>query len=175
MKGFKGVKAYQDFCRKDVMEKGYILLNPKTGHKSYIYNFEELKKIKEKFSPEFWDYYRKMKVEAPDCDTVQQVRQYFKKKSDAEKHSINYRIQGTGALCFKLASIYLYEYLKNNNLLFIVKYTIPAHDEINIEAPEEMADKMATILVQCMEQAGAYFCDKVKLGADVNIGEYWIH
>ena len=55
MNGFKGVKAYQDFCRKDVMDKGYILLNPITKHKAYIYDYKDLKRIQDKFKdPEFW-------------------------------------------------------------------------------------------------------------------------
>lgn len=175
MRGFKGVKAYQDFCRRDVMQKGFILLNPKTGHKAYIYDYDELMKIKAKFTPDFWEYYRKMKQEAPDCDTVQDVRKFFKRKSASEKQSINYRIQATGALCFKLASIYLYKFLLDNDLLFKVKYCIPVHDEINLECPAEIAEPMANILVQCMEAAGAFFCEKVKLGADVVVDDFWVH
>ena len=92
MSGFKGVKKYQDFCRKDVMKKGFILLNPLTGHKAFIYDFEELKRIKEKFKePGFWEYYREMKREAPECETIQMVKKYFKRKSASEKQSINYR------------------------------------------------------------------------------------
>ena len=92
MKGFSGIKKYQDFCRKDVMEKGYILLNPLSRHKSYIYDFSELQKIKKRFTKEFWEYYREMKISNPSCDTVQQVKRFFKKKSEAEKQSINYSI-----------------------------------------------------------------------------------
>lgn len=96
MNGFKGVKTYQDFCRKDVMEKGYILLNPITKHKAYIYDFEDLKRIQDKFQdPGFWEYYREMKKSAPGCSTVQDVKRYFKRKSASEKQSINYRIKVT--------------------------------------------------------------------------------
>ena len=42
------------------------------------------------------------------------------------KQSVNYPIQGAGALCFKLASIKLFNWLKENNLLFKVKYCVPA-------------------------------------------------
>ena len=47
MNGLKGVQKYQQFCRKDVMDKGYILLNPLTGHKAYIYDYKRLMEIKE--------------------------------------------------------------------------------------------------------------------------------
>lgn len=182
MNGFKGVKAYQDYCRKDVMQKGYILLNPITGHKSYIYDFYNLRKTQEKFNnPEFWQYYREMKAIAPECETVQEVRRYFKRKSASEKQSINYRIQGTGALCFKLASIYFFNYLLKENLLFKVKYCIPVHDEINAEAPEKIAEDIAKKLRICMVKAGEIFCTKCHLDADISrledgtLPTYWIH
>ena len=93
MNGFPGVKRYQDFCRRDVMEKGYILLSPVTKHKAYIYDFEELKKIQDKFKEDgFWEYYNKLKKEYPSSETVQDVKRYFKRKSASEKQAINYRI-----------------------------------------------------------------------------------
>lgn len=91
MSGFSGLKRYQDFRRKDWFEKGYILLSPITGHKAYIFDYDDLLKDKERMSEKgFWDYYREMKEEAPSCDTVQMVKHFFKRKSASEKQSINY-------------------------------------------------------------------------------------
>ena len=91
MKGFKGLQAYQKFRRKDWFDKGYILLNPLTGHKAFIYDYQDLLEDKKRMSQDgFWDYYRQMKVEAPSCDTVQMVKHFFKRKSASEKQSINY-------------------------------------------------------------------------------------
>ena len=78
-------------------------------------------------------------------------------------------------MCFKLASIKLFNYLKRNQLLNIVKYCIPVHDEINLECPEELSDEISKILVQCMVEGGKPFCSRVYLGADVEIGKHWIH
>ena len=182
MSGFKGVKKYQDFCRKDVMEKGFILLNPLTGHKAFIYDFEELKRIKEKFKePGFWEYYKEMKREAPECETVQMVKKYFKRKSASEKQSINYRIQGTGSMCLRVSLINFFKYLRDNNLLFKVLITVIPYDEINCEAPKEIANQIAKVLYNCMVKAGAYFCTRCKLDADISMLEdgslptYWIH
>ena len=182
MSGFKGVKKYQDFCRKDVMEKGFILLNPLTGHKAFIYDFEELKRIKEKFKePGFWEYYKEMKKESPECETVQMVKKYFKRKSASEKQSINYRIQGTGSMCLRVSLINFFKYLRDNNLLFKVLITVIPYDEINCEAPKEIADQIAKVLYNCMVKAGAYFCTRCKLDADISrledgsLPTYWIH
>lgn len=176
MSGFAGLKRYQDFRRVDVMRKGYILLSPITGHKAYIYDYDELKRQMEKQEdPEFWEYYREMKRDAPECDTVQAVRRLARRKAESEKQSINYPIQAAGALTFKLASIKLFNWLRKNNLLFTVKYCIPVHDEINLEAPEEISKEVADILVKCMVSAGKPFCTRAHLGADVEVGDFWIH
>lgn len=182
MAGFKGVKKYQDFCRKDVMQKGYILLNPLTGHKAYIYDFDELNKIKESFKePRFWEYYREMKEDAPSCGTVQKVKKFFKRKSAAEKQSINYRIQGTGSMCLRVSLVNFFEYLRKHNLLFKVLITVIPYDEINVEAPKEIAENIANVLYNCMVKAGAFFCTKCKLDADISrlkdgtLPTFWIH
>lgn len=176
MSGFAGLKRYQDFRRIDAMRKGYILLSPITGHKAYIYDYDELKMQMEKQDdPDFWAYYREMKQENPECDTVQGVRRLARRKAESEKQSINYPIQAAGALCFKLASIKLFNWLLKNGLLFKVKYCIPVHDEINLEAPDEISEEVADILVKCMVSAGKPFCTRAHLGADVEIGDHWIH
>lgn len=176
MSGFAGLKRYQDFRRIDVMRKGYILLSKITGHKAYIYDYDELKRQMEKQDdPDFWAYYREMKQENPECDTVQGVRRLARRRAESEKQSINYPIQAAGALCFKLASIKLFNWLLKNGLLFKVKYCIPVHDEINLEAPDEISEEVADILVKCMVSAGKPFCTRAHLGADVEIGDHWIH
>jgi DNA polymerase I-like protein with 3'-5' exonuclease and polymerase domains len=182
MKGFPGIARYQEYCRKEVMKKGYILLNPITRHKAYIYDWNELSQIQEDMKDQgFWEEYREAKSDGSDPELVYKVRHYFRRKAASEKQSINYRIQNRGAMAFKLASIKLFNYLKSHNLLFIVKYCIPAHDEINIEAPEAIADEMAKVLLNCMVEGGKPFCSKVYLGADLSLDKdgklpnYWIH
>jgi DNA polymerase I-like protein with 3'-5' exonuclease and polymerase domains len=107
MNGFAGMCAYQEFRRQDVMQKGYILLN-KLGHRAHIYDFDS------------WEYLRS---ENPSV--------YRRRVAESQKQSINYPIQSCGAVMFKLASILFFKYLKEHNLLKIVKYCIPAHDNSN--------------------------------------------
>lgn len=182
MSGFKGLKAYQDFRRRDWWNKGYILLNPMTGHKAFIYDYAELRQDRASFDgPGFWDYYREMKQEAPSCDTVQKVRHFFKRKSASEKQSINYPIQATGSMCLRFSLIYFFEYLRKNNLFNKVKICVTPYDEINCEAPEAIAEDVAAALYNCMIKAGAVFCTKCKLDADVSRNEdgslpnHWVH
>ena len=182
MKGFTGLKRYQDFRRRDWWDKGYILLSPLTGHKAYIYDYEDLKKIQERFKePGFWEYYREMKVSAPECETVQMVKKFFKRKSASEKQSINYPIQAAGSMCLRVSMINFFEWLRQEDLLFTVLICVAPYDEINVEAPEEIAEEIADKLYYYMVKAGSYFCTKCKLDADVsrdsdgNLPTYWIH
>ena len=182
MSGFKGLKAYQDFRRKDWFEKGYILLSTVTGHKAYIYDWEELKKYKEKMSESgFWDTYRVLKTERPNAKEVQLVKYFFKRKSANEKKSINYPIQASGSLCLRLSLIYFWNYIRKNNLFNKVKICVTPYDEINCEAPESIAKEVADTLYKCMVKAGSFFCTRCKLDADIsmlNDGDlptYWIH
>lgn len=182
MKGFNGLKRYIEFRKKDWFSKGYIDLNPKVGYKAYIYDWDYLKKLQMKFKePGFWDYYREMKVDSPMCDTVHMVKEFFKRRSDSDRQSVNYPIQHTGALCYKVSMVNFFEYLRHNDLLFKVLITVTPYDEINCEAPEEIAEEMAKILHEIMVNAGAYFVHRVKLEADVSrledgsLPTYWVH
>ena len=50
-----------------------------------------------------------------------------------------------------------------------------------IEAPEDIAEEVASKLYDCMVKAGAYFCTRCKLDADISklddgtLPTYWIH
>lgn len=182
MSGFSGLAKYQKFRRKDWWDKGYILLNPKTGHKAFIYDYNALKKEYDSFQEKgFWEYYNDLKKSNPSSYTVQKVKNFFKRKSASEKQSINYPIQFAGAACYKVSMINFFKYIKENNLLNVVKICVTPYDEINCEAPKEIAEEVASKLYQCMVQAGSYFCTRCKLDADIsrlpngNLPTYWIH
>ena len=89
-KGFKGVAAYQAYQRKIVMQLGYINTCPEVGYRAYIYDYDKLKSTQDKFSKDFWDTYRRLKVTDPTNPIVEEVRHYFKRKSASERQSINY-------------------------------------------------------------------------------------
>lgn len=181
MKGFPGLAAYQKHRRADVMIKGYILLNPISGHKNFVYDYDSLMLTKSKFNSSTNEKYKRLKNTEPDNPLVREFKNYYKRKADLEKTSINYPIQATGALCFKLFSIFFYNWIVVTGNLYKVKYCIPAHDEGNVEAPSDIAEETTDKLVECMEKAGSVFCTEVKMGADVSrldngeLPNYWIH
>ena len=180
-KGFKGVAAYQAYQRKIVMQLGYINTCPEVGYRTYIYDYDKLKATQDKFGKDFWDTYRRLKVTDPTNPIVEEVRHYFKRKSTSERQSINYPIQSRGSAIFKICAVNLFNWVVKNGLFGKVKFCIPAHDEFNIEAPEEIAEEVANKLHECMVKAGKFICRIVPLDAEVSrlkdgtLPTYWIH
>lgn len=84
-------------------------------------------------------------------------------------------------MCLRVSLINFFEYLRRNNLLFKVLITVTPYDEINCEAPEEIAEDIANKLYECMVKAGSYFCTRCKLDADISrlkdgsLPTFWIH
>lgn len=184
MKGFPGVKAYQDYCRANVVQKGYILLNPVTKHKVFCKDWELFNEISNEMQndPSYWAVYNQAKKDKEwDSDIIREVRFYNRTKSEMCKHAIDYKIQGRGSMCFKLASIYFFNWIMRNNLFNVVKLCIPVHDETNAECPTEIADKVSVVLRKCMEKGAEPFCTKLHLSADIAINEdgtfpkHWVH
>ena len=184
MRGFSGLCAYQNFRRKDVMEKGYILMSPISCYRAHIYDFDKLKDLQNCFTRQFWDDYkliprdangRKKPRNEDEEDMCQKVSTYFKRKSDSERQSINYPIQHAGAMCYKIAAIDLFNWIVENKLFNVVKVVIGCHDEIDFECPEDIVDIVTEKTVEFMEHSGAIFCTRAPLTADVEIGDHWIH
>lgn len=176
MKGFPGMKDYQDYCRKDVMERGYIQMNNITGAKCFAKDWEQLSKIKREMADHsFWKLFREDPVLMDD------FKYYKKRQEELGKQSINYRIQNRGACCFKLSTMIFFNWVVKHNLLGIVKMCIPVHDEMNVEAPDNIADTVAKVLLKAMEEGAKPFCDKLPLPGDLALDKdgklptYWIH
>ena len=183
MKGFPGVEKYQKYCRKEVIDKGYILMNPVTGHRAHIedWNNKWVKIRNFTRQPGWWEEYQRMKFTEPYSKEVHWLGQWNRNKSDFEKASINYRIQNRGAMCTKLSGILLFKWIVKNNLQNIVKICLQVHDEWNLECPKEMAEEVASILQQCMEKGAKPFCTRLPLSSDLSrlkdgsIPNYWLH
>ena len=185
MSGFSGLRDYQAFRKKDVMEKGYILLSPISLYRAHIYDWDKLSACKKEFTSEFWRKYkliprdsvtnRKSPRNSTEQDMCDKVSMFAKRRAASEKQSVNYPIQHAGAMCFKLSGIYFFNWLVENNLFDKVKLVIGAHDEWDCECPADIAMGVANKLKECMEKSGAIFCTRAFLTADIEIGDCWIH
>lgn len=77
--------------------------------------------------------------------------------------------------------IYFFDYLRENNLLNKVLICVCPYDEINCEAPSDIAMDVAKKLHECMVKAGKLFCTNCKLDADMSLNKdgtlptHWVH
>lgn len=82
---------------------------------------------------------------------------------------LNTPVQGLGADIVKLALSKLPTALKG----FDAKILATVHDEIVLEAHEDIAEEVSHILTKTMVEAGEYFIKRVPMVASANIGNSW--
>ena len=179
-KAFPGLANYFKQEKARALKLGYIQFNTISGRKCFIPFFEDYERLhNEIYNTEgFWEDYKEHKIR--NSQRFQDyykptVRQYFMKRGDIERMSLNYPIQGSSADITKLAGVYFFRYLRENNLIFKVLLPNVVHDEWIVESPEEMAPEISKVLQECMEKAGNVFCKVVKLKAEPQITKYWQH
>jgi len=179
-KAFPGLASYFKQEKKRALELGYIQFNNISGRKCFIPFFDEYQKLHEEIynTEGFWDEYKLEKSNNSfkfNNYFKPKVREYFMKRGDIERMSLNYPIQGSSADITKLAGVYFFKYLLENNLIFKVLLPNVVHDEWIVEAPLEIADEISTVLQDCMERAGSVFCKTIKLKAEPCITLNWKH
>ncbi|MFC1644449.1 DNA polymerase I [Patescibacteria group bacterium] len=91
----------------------------------------------------------------------------FMVRSTAERMAINMPAQGFAADIMKLAMLAVYKEYKNNP---DVKMILQIHDEIILEAKEELADEVSDKVRELMENI---YKLNVPLVADVEVGKNW--
>jgi DNA polymerase-1 len=173
---FPKMKQFFDESKKEGIQKGYILISRVTGLKHYIKNYAEFKKDMDSMDKEFWERYRKIKnaFTPTAMELKHRVKRFFSRLSDLEKASLNYPIQGESAEMTKLAGVYFFErYLVKEDRLFTVKIINFVHDELLVEAPEDIQDEVSENLKKAMLDAADKFCKRVRMSATPTISTYW--
>lgn len=136
--------------------------------KGYLHNFSGV------------DAYMKNVVEEAKKDgyvkTLYERRRYLPELTSSnhmlrafgERVARNMPIQGTAADIIKIAMIKVYNRLKAENL--DAKLIMQIHDELIVEAREDIADKVCAVVKEEMENACAL---KVALLCDAHVGKTW--
>lgn len=178
-KAFPLKKKYFDKKIKESFIKGYIQTNNVSKAKTFIYNIEEFRNLEKQINEHgFWDIYKEEKKKNSalfKSELKLLVKQYFIIKGNIERNSKNYPIQGTAAEMTKLALIYFFEWIVENNLLYVVKICNAVHDEIVVECPLEISEKIQNKLKQYMQKAGNVFCKIIPMVVEPKITEVWTH
>jgi len=165
---FPGLKNYFDLVSQRAYYFGYVQFNNVTGRK-YFFDKDEndyffLKDIVE--DPYFWQ---------TQSNPRETQRRYNKAKSDIQRLSQNYPIQGTSADITKYACVIFFREILKRDWWLKVKIVNLVHDEILVECPKSMVEEVKEVLVDSMQEAGKPFCTIVPLKADAIHGDHWVH
>lgn len=174
MKGFPGIAKFQAAQKKFVVDHGYILISPVTGHRSYWWDWKYWKKVQDSFNSQFWEEYRAYHKGTGDS-IAKKVSTHFKAKTKYEKNACNSPLQGSGAIIFKIFCKMLFDWVVDNNYFGVIKFCIPVHDELNIECPEELKDIADAKLGEVMKEAAKPFLKTLELDSDSEVSDHWIH
>lgn len=174
MKGFPGIAKFQQQKKKFVVDNGYILISPVTGHKAFWWDWKWWKEVQTSYTSEFWDEYRACHKGTGD-EVARKVSEHFKAKTKWEKNACNSPLQGTGAIIFKKFNKTLFDWIVDNGYFNIVKFCIPVHDEINVECPADMAEMVKNKIQEVMKQEAQPFLKSLTLDSDASISDHWIH
>ncbi len=151
---FPGLRKYFDEVIADTLKKGYITINELSNRSYTLPLYDKMKSYEG----------------IPDKKS-----QYMALRSAIGRLALNYPVQGTAGDITKTAVAKYRQWLIKEDLHDTVFITNVVHDEINVEAPEELAEKAADGLEKCMFQAGQIWCKTVELKAVAAIGDYWAH
>lgn len=174
MQGFSGISRFQNKEKKFVVNNGYILISPVTGHKSYWWDWQYWKKVQQSFTQEFWEEYRLYHKGTGD-NIAKKVSVHFKAKTKYEKNACNSPLQGSGACIFKIFNKMYFDWIVDNGYFNIIKLCIPVHDETNVECPEELVEIADKKLEEIMKEAGKPFLKTLELDSDAEISDHWVH
>lgn len=89
--------------------------------------------------------------------------------------ALNTLLQSAGAIIMKKATVLAYRYLHAEGFLFGRDWALCAHihDEMQIEARAEIAERVGQIVVQAMVDAGLFFNLKLPIAGEYKIGFTW--
>ena len=175
LNGMSGLKAFKEKWSKFVLDNGYMIIMPQTGHKAYWHDWEHWKDVQSSYTKEFWDNY-KMYHKGTGDDVCKEVKQHFQAKSKwCDRMSLNLPTQGGGAIVLKEAATALYKWIIDNGYWGKILFVNFTHDEINSEFPEELKDIYPDIVAKFMQEAAAKYYHKLPIPASAEVGTCWIH
>lgn len=173
LNGMKGLKSFKTKWSKFVLEHGYMIILPQTGHKSYWHDWNHWVQVSK--DREFWDDYR-LNHKGTGDEVCRKVKEHFQAKSKwCDRMSLNLPTQGGGAVVLKEAATTLYKWVIDNGYWGKILFVNFTHDEINSEFPEDLKDTYPKIVSQIMQDAAAKYYHKLPIPAVPEVGSHWIH
>lgn len=175
LNGMTGLKAFKEKWSQFVLEHGYMIILPQTGHKSYWHDWEHWKEVQASYTREFWDNYKAHHKGSGDA-VCKEVKEHFQAKSKwCDRMSLNLPTQGGGAVVLKEAAITLYNWIIDSGYWGKILFVNFTHDEINTEFPAELKDTYPKVVSEIMEKAAAKYYHKLPIPASPEVADHWVH
>lgn len=172
---FPGLKIYFEQAKQQGLIDGYILCSPITRRKSYLHFYDKYAELASKMNKKYWGRYREEKNK--NSETFQwmrkEVKDYFYYKGEIERKGLNFPIQSQSAEIVKIATIFIFNWILDNNYFGIVKICNTVHDEIVPECPLNMAERVSEIVKEFMLKAGRYYCKRIPLTVEPELSFFW--
>ena len=89
----------------------------------------------------------------------------------SEHSSLNLLLQSTGAILMKQATVFLMNYIDKEEL--DAKLVLHVHDEVQLEAKAEHAERVGELAVKAMRRAGLHFLMECPIDGEFKIGNTW--
>lgn len=165
--GYPQLGPYFERVRRDTLKNGYVLIDSVTNRISWTTTkkWEEINKT-----------INDWKASGQNGKLPSEVwKDFFTMKGKIERIAQNYPIQGTSASMTKYAAYNFFKWTKENGYLDRAKLILMVHDEIVVEADEDIAELVEKKLQEIMIDAGSRFCKKVPISTSTSISNYWTH
>lgn len=188
-----GEKVFNQATREDV---GYI--QSVDGWRLALMGFDKYLKLKafvESFTREDWTKYRVGKLDLNKQKTeieagrkyelrypnsvefykarTKDVSKYFKFKAEYMRLCLNSPVQTCGSHQIKRSSCILFDWIVDNGYQWLVKICNSVHDELVIEAVDDLVEVATKAVSDAMIEGGDYYLSTLKNTADSNPGNSW--
>lgn len=164
LESFPDLKAYFAKRKAEVLQNGYLVTDSVSKRRIYMSEFEEYKRLRQEIS----------EIQEGGSSVPRDLtRSYYTLKGKFERTALNYPIQSISASMMKLAGVRMFQWIKENGLLNVVKIVSFIHDEMCLECPQHMAERVAEAAQIAMESSADVFCKQLPIPAKPNITDFW--
>lgn len=168
---FPGLLTFFKKNQEFALENGYILINEISGRKSFLPEWPEYMDCKNQLNALYKkDPYNYKNTIYQDESLKKIQSRFYKLKGMIERAANNYPIQGSAGDSTKEALIYLNSELYWLNDVLIINVV---HDEIVVECPKELTDRVSKIVCNCMNMAGKKYADSIDWNVEAEVSDFW--
>jgi len=194
LNAFPGLKKHFKKCEENANDRDYVLINPKLDVRWFCDFYKDIQPLQDAFFERFFDeelmvelfgtreykeiskenrvgYKKELYSRNPDLKGL--ISKAGRLRGSLVRKNKNYPIQGSAAMCMKIAMVTLREETIEKKLNYKVIGSI--YDELLLEVDEKDGKEAGVILKKNMENAGKYITTSVPQVANYVLSKVWEH